>query len=158
MPLNLISAPDDRDFEQLRQNCASTMDDLEYLNKYHYPYGGKIRNLEILIPFLKSQNHCYLFSSGGKIVGFINYGNYMPGHQNSFGLVIGKKFSGQGLGTEALRLFIEHAPRCGIHEINGYCSSGNIGITRIMESNGMVRDDNFEDNNDSETVKYALNT
>lgn len=90
------------------------------------------------------------------IKGFLNYGEVIPGHKNAFGMVIGKKYSGQGLGNRSLAEFIRCRNRYLVGTINGYCHRENHAMIAIMEKNGMTLDPLFHDPRDKFATKYTL--
>ena len=151
----LLSNCTQEQWEQLRQNCLLTRADEDHINAF--PYNNMLAPLNGVIPFLQQPPCCtWLIEEEHQIVGFLNYGNIIPGQPNAFGLVIGLKYARRGYAKKALKEFIDRADEYGIGPINGYCHRENAGIIRMMKSLGFVQDSSFVDSCDVNAIKFTL--
>jgi len=143
-------------FNQLKENCLQTEEDLAHLNAF--PYNGMEADRASLLEFLKNPDSRYrvwLIEENEGIVGFLNFGNFIPWQPNSFGVVIGKKFTKNGYARKALLEFIERRSEFKVLEINGYCNQRNTAIINLMETIGFKKDLDFRDRYDAQAIKYS---
>jgi len=150
--MKLIIHPTLSQFKELYRNALSSPEDWVHINAHPYR-NMTVPNGHMLISLLQEIPQCYLLQHESSIIGFINYGEVIPGHQNAFGILIGRQYTGKGLGTAALKQFIQQAPDLGISKINGYCSPNNHAMIHVMESVGMTLDTSYQDN---DALKYSL--
>jgi len=128
-------------------------EEMAHLNAFTYP-GGWMPNGVELLNELKKMERCYLLRAEGQVVGLINYGDLVPWQPNAFGVAIGLKFTGRGYGTKALELFLKSASALGIGDVNGYCLPENVAMIRVMEGNGMLKDEHYTDAGGAGSVRY----
>ena len=135
----------------------STQEDLEHLNRF--PYNNIRVQADRLLPFLQHPPplvRVWLIEERDEVVGFINYGNVIPGHMQAFGLVIGLRYTRRGYGQAALEEMIQNRAELGIEAINGYCHQENMGIIRVMQALGFTQDLTFNDMCDANSIKFSL--
>ena len=151
----VIGAPTTDQWEQLVVNCLHSPEDIAHINRY--PFAGiLVPDSRTLIGFLRRSRRAFLIEEEGKIIGFINHGEVIPGHRNAFGMVIGRSFSGKGSGYRALRDFISRRAEFGVGAICGYCNRNNEPIISAMRRCGFRRDPAFNDARDLDTVIFFL--
>ena len=151
--LELIVHPSEADFDRLYHDCLGSTEDMAYLNVFSYP-GAWEASADELLEDMKELEHCYLLGMGESIVGLVNYGALVPWQPKAFGMLIGRKFAGRGYGKRALGLFLESVDSLGIEEVNGYCLAEHSAMIRVMEANGMQRDDQYRDAEETGSVRY----
>jgi RimJ/RimL family protein N-acetyltransferase len=139
----LISNPKKKQWDELRRNCLENPEDFAHLTQFPYDHvrvtnADEVRNRDELIQFLRHRAgvECWLVSECGRIVGFVNYGEVIPGHRNAFGLAIGRQFASRGYETRALRELICILSLRGVSEVNGFCHPENTGIIQAMNELG----------------------
>jgi RimJ/RimL family protein N-acetyltransferase len=152
----LVSNPTDEQWNELRENCLATPEDIAHLTQFAYG-GDRVPNADQLLRLLRPRAgvECWLVSEGGRIVGLVNYGEVIPGHQNAFGLAIGRQFASRGYGTRALEELIAILSRRGIREVNGFCHRRNTAIIRVMERLGFQQDTDYHDPRDANAVRFV---
>ena len=153
--IELVRNPTDRQWKILLDECLGSEEDIRYINRYPFA-GARTPDGRSLILYLQQIARVWLIQEDGLIKGFINYGEMIPGHRNAFGMVIGKKYSGKGLASRALAEFVRRKSEWAIKEISGYCHRENLAMIAVMENNGLVHDQSFQDPRDDCAVKYDL--
>lgn len=89
-------------------------------------------------------------------MGFINFGNVIPGQHNAFGMVIGRKFAKKGYAKKALTELIAEKNASNLPRIHGYCHRDNVGMIRVMQSLGFIQEMDFTDPKDANAIKFTL--
>ena len=78
--------------------------------------------------------------TGGTVWGALDLRQAAP-HRLEFGYVLGRRFWGLGLMTEALTEVVDWALRQDhLFRISALCDVENIGSARVMEKSGLVRE------------------
>jgi len=146
--LFFIENPQHHHFKELWENCFNSKEDLDFIKPAVAPGAEpptKEKDLRYLTMHMGPEDKLWFLKSidENKIIGFVNYGSMIKEEPNSFGLVIGKKYSKNGLGQEALNMVCEDVKRRGLKEIYGYCYKDNIKSIRMMEKCGFTKEQDF---------------
>jgi RimJ/RimL family protein N-acetyltransferase len=144
--LNFLSEFDDSQIKQLWNNCFSTPEDLNFINR-HVPFGLQLPgNFNLFESFLKN-NRTWLIQrvNDSEIIGYMIFGNFIASQPSSIGIVIGKSYSGNSYGSKSVEALCDILKNENYKLINGYCSSENKGAIKIMEKNGFNRIRDFKE-------------
>jgi len=144
--LNFLSEFDDSQIRQLWDNCFSTPKDLIHINRYVPPGLQLPDNFNLFEGFLKN-NRTWLIQeiNENKIIGYMIFGNFIASQPDSIGIVIGSRYSGNGYGSKSVEALCDILKKENYTMINGYCSSENERVIKIMERNGFNKIRDFED-------------
>jgi len=124
---------------ELWANCFEGPENMSHMNA-HVPI--PLTRKEQLVGFLMAERgyKTWLIKrhKEGDIIGFLVHGNFFPGLPNSIGFNIGRKYIGQGYGSEALRALLGYLRESGLTETYGYCFDSNTPSMHVMEKCGFV--------------------
>lgn len=151
----IVEHPNNDQWNQLLANCLFTYEDMAHINRF--PFAGiRVPDGPTIVNFLRRSPKKWLLQNenGGGIIGFMNYGEVIPGHRNALGMVIGRNYSGMGNGKKALREFISRRHEWNIEAVSGYCHRENSSMIRIMIQSGFRRMVEFVDARDANAVRY----
>jgi hypothetical protein len=142
--LYFISHAKPKDVNELWENCFNGETNKTHVKSSISPNGLPITESKQLLGIneIKDVKHWVLKRINEEdIVGYISHGTPSIDEENSFGITIGKKYSNNGLGKEALMTLSEHLKRGGLTEFFGYCYLDNEPSIRLMESCGFTKND-----------------
>jgi predicted acetyltransferase len=92
----------------------------------------------------------YLIDGDGKILGKSSFrhelNDFLRTIGGNIGYVIRQKDRRKGCGTEILRLTLEKAKQLGLHRVLVTCDEDNIASAKIIEKNGGVFENTFQQN------------
>jgi RimJ/RimL family protein N-acetyltransferase len=152
----LISNPTREQWKELGRYFREHPEDFAHMDQFLYR-DVRAQDANQRIQFLQRSAgfECWLVSDGDQIIGFVTYGEVIPGHQNAFGLAIGRQFESQGYETQALRELICILSCRRVPEVNGFCHPENTAIIRVMKRLGFQEDTAYHDPGGANAVKFV---
>ena len=146
--LFFIESPQHHDFKELWENCFNNKGDLNFIKSAVAPDQlppQEESDLASLTMNLGPNDKLWFLKTidENKIVGFAHHGDMIKEEPNSIGLVIGKKYSKQRLGEEALNMVCEDVKRRGFNETYGYCYKDNFKSISLMEKCGFKKEQDY---------------
>lgn len=127
------------ELNELWNNCFEGFKNLEHINKYA-PVSVNDKNQ--LFQFLKNKNFTLFLikrNTEQDIIGYIIFGEFIPGMRDNIGFVIGLNFINNGYATESLKFMIEHLKCKNLKEIFGQCFETNTPSIKVMENCGFQK-------------------
>ncbi|MDD3701645.1 MAG: GNAT family N-acetyltransferase [Bacteroidales bacterium] len=135
--LNFIGTITDESLNELWNNCFVGADNMKHMNA-HVPY--PVNQQWQLNGFLTNQHNYKAWLIKRKhehdIIGFVIYGNFIPGLTNNVGFNIGLQYTKKGYATETLQALVEHIRTLGHTKAFGHCFETNSASKRTMENCG----------------------
>ena len=146
--LFFIENPQRHDFKELWENCFNSKENLNFIKSAVSPDQlppQEESDLDSLTMNMGPKDKLWLLKSidENKIVGFAHHGDMAKEEPNSIGLVIGKKYSKQKLGEEALNMVCEDVRMRGFNETYGYCYNDNFKSISLMEKCGFKKEQDY---------------
>tara|TARA_R110002051_G_scaffold286290_1_gene348800 strand:+ start:3862 stop:4467 length:606 start_codon:yes stop_codon:yes gene_type:complete len=146
--LFFMENPQHQHSKELWENCFNSYEDLDFMKSAVPPNQlppQQERDLTSLTTGMGPKDKLWYLKSidEGKIVGFAHHGDVIKEEPNSIGLVIGKKYSKQGLGEEALNMVCEDVKKRGFNETYGYCYKDNKKSINLMEKCGFKKEKDY---------------
>ncbi len=151
----LVANPTQEQWAELKEKCIDGHDNLEHLMRYGYA-GMRISGDALYNGMRDPRNPAkmWLIEADGHIVGFMNFGQVVPGQADAVGICIGLPYVRRGYARRSMLEFSEWCRKNGIREFHGYCNRNNKGSVGLMENLGMLKQPEFRDHADPDAVKY----
>lgn len=145
--LIFLSEFNELQIKELWENCFSRLDDLDYVNEFNPPNLQLPDNYDVINNFIKRNRTWLIQKNNDKlIIGYMIFGEFVPRQPDSIGLIIGKRFSGNGFGSKSISAICNILRNENHSSINGYCNEKNNAVIKIMEKNGFEKKGSFEFN------------
>ena len=148
----LVDKLDPASMETLFQRLGGTSERLGHLQRYSY--SDIAVNPTIVRMVLGGPRIWFIVTEADGPVGFINYGSFIPGQLNTFGMAVALDFAGRGHAKSALAEFVARHREFNIAELNGFCRADNASMIHIMEATGFRRSHDYRDPSDARTLKF----